>query len=290
MDHPIPRILVADDQKNIRRTMSVIMENWGCQVVDVEDGYHAIESVRNNDFDLVFLDIKMPGINGVQAFREIKKLKPDSLVVVMTGCRVQELIDAAVDEGAMSVVLKPFEPNQITKILRAVQDPCPERLPANIGRLAGRIQQQIDGIVRDHAFARVSVRIPDNGLNALRLLAVSGPASNDTQPLGSFTGLGGVAYTTNKIQVINDDGLQPMICESDIALGVKSALAAPIQSGSGRVLGSVSAFCYEADYFGHEVTDSFQVLARDFGDLMESTNLVEAEFLHELNRFRIPAA
>lgn len=290
MDHQVPRILVADDQKNIRRTMAVIMENWGCQVVDVEDGYHAIESVRNNDFDLVFLDIKMPGINGVQAFREIKKSKPDSLVVVMTGCRVQELIDDAVDEGAMSVVLKPFEPDQVTRILRAVQDPCPERLPADIGRLAGRIQQQIDGIVGDPAFARVSVRIPDNGLNALRLLAVSGPASKHTRPLASFTSLDGVAYTTNKIQVINDDGLQPMICESDIALGVKSALAAPIQSGSGRVLGSVSAFSYQAAYFGQEMTDSFQKLARDIGDLMESTSMVEAESLHCLNRVRIPAA
>ncbi len=152
--------------------MTVIMETWGCLVVDVEDGYHAIESVKNDDFDLVFLAIKMPGINGVQAFREIKKLKPDSLVVVMTGCRVQELIDAAVDEGVISVVLKPFEPKQITQIVQAAHGLCPERLPSNIGAIAGQIQKILDGIVEVSPLARLTVRVPDNELKALRLLAV----------------------------------------------------------------------------------------------------------------------
>lgn len=290
MDHPMPRILIADDQKSIRRTMTVIIETRGCQVVDVEDGYQAIESVRNNDFDLVFLDIKMPGINGVQTFREIKKLKPDSLVVVMTGCRVQELIDAAVDEGVMSVVLKPFEPKQIIQLVQAAHGLCPERLPSDIGALAGQIQQQIDGVVGDSPLARLTVRVPDNDLKALRTLAVSGPVSESTQPLASFTSMGGAAFYKNEVQIVNDEEINPLICESDIGLGIKSAVAVPIRTSSERVLGSVSASCYEHDYFGPGVIDKFWGLAREVGDLMESTSLAEAGFLHGLNRVRIPAA
>ena len=56
MNHPSPHILIVDDQKGIRRTMTAIIEDVGFQVVDVEDGYQAIDRVRNTKFDLVFLN------------------------------------------------------------------------------------------------------------------------------------------------------------------------------------------------------------------------------------------
>lgn len=290
MHHPIPRVLIVDDQINIRRTMTVIIENLGCQVVDVEDGYHAIENVKNDNFDLVFLDIKMPGINGVQTYREIKKIRPESLVVVMTGFDVQELIAAAVDEGVLSVVLKPFEPKQIVQILRTVLDPCPERLPSDIGALTTQIQQRLHGIIGDLPLARVAVRVPDNKLMGLRLLAVSGPESEHTQPLSSFAGLDGAAFYKNEVQIINDLRVHQLVPESDIALGIKSALAVPIRCGSDRILGSVAASCYEANYFDQEVVGKFRELASSFGDLMESTSPAEARVLHGLNRVGVPAA
>ncbi len=101
--------------------------------------------------------------------------------------------------------------------------------------------------------------------------------------------MGGVAFHEDETQVINDS-LHPLICESDVALGVKSALAVPIRSSSDRVLGSIAASCYEVNYFGPEVMGKFGDLAREVGDLMESISLAEAESLHGLNRVRIPAA
>ena len=147
MSDPRLQVLVVDDQINLRRTMTGIIENWGCQVVDVETGYQAIECVKNIDFDLVFLDIKMPGINGIQTFREIKKLRPDSLAVMMTGFKIQEFIDAAFDEGAMCVVYKPFDPERIIHILRSAGRSCLVDFPTNIGSLIGKIQQKIDEVV-----------------------------------------------------------------------------------------------------------------------------------------------
>ena len=190
MNHLRPRILIVDDQNGIRRTMTGIIEDLGFQVVDVEDGYQAIDRVKNTRFDLVFLDIKMPGINGIQTFREIKKLRPDSLVVMMTGFDVAELINASFDEGAICIVYKPFEPEQIVNIIRSAHKSCLAKLPTNIGALAGEIQREIDGVITESPIARVTVRIPDGELRALRLLAVSGPAADHTQTLCSSASLG----------------------------------------------------------------------------------------------------
>ncbi len=289
MHQPILRVLIVDDQVSIRRTMTVIMENWGCQVVDVEDGYHAIDVVKNDRFDLVFLDIKMPGINGVQTYREIKKIRPDSLVVMMTGFDIRDLIDAAVDEGVMSVVLKPFQPKQIVQILGAVNGLCPERLPSNIAALTGQIKQRTQTFIDDSPIAQIAVRLPDDGLRALRLLAAYGPASEHAQPLESFASLPGTAFYNDEIQVINDLQNHSLAYESDVALGAQSALAVPIRSGSDRILGSVSASCYESGYFDQDVVGKFMGLARTIGGLMESASPVEAQFLHGMGRVGIPA-
>ena len=289
MHDPRLRVLIVDDQKSIRRTMTIIIENWGCEVVDVEDGYQAIEIMKNDNFDLVFLDIKMPGINGVQTYREIKKIKPDSLVVVMTGFDVRDLMDAAVDEGVLSVILKPFEPKQIVQLVRAVHDPCPERLPPYIGALNNQIQHRLRDIMGGSPLASITVRIPDIGLKALRLLAVSGPASGQTQPLCSFSSLAGAAFYNNEVQLINDLQTHRQVRESDIAQETQSALAVPIRSSSDRVLGSVAASCYEANYFDQQVIGKFRELARSVGDLMESASPAEAQFLHGLGRVGVPA-
>lgn len=104
-----PQILVVDDQRSMRLTLSGIIEDQGYDVFEVEDGYQAIEAASKNTFDLVFMDIKMPGINGVQTFREIKKISPDTVVIMMTGFAVEDLVKEALDEGAFTVVYKPFE-------------------------------------------------------------------------------------------------------------------------------------------------------------------------------------
>ena len=283
MNHPSPRILIVDDQTSIRRTMTGIIEDLGFQVLNAEDGYRAIDEVKSTRFDLVFLDIKMPGINGVQTFREIKKLSPNILVVMMTGFDLSELIDESLHEGAMCVVYKPFGPEQIINLLRSAHEPCPAKLPTNIGALVGQIQSQIDEVVQGSAVARVTVRIPDYELRALRLLATSGLAAGFTRTLCSPASLSGIAFYSNEAQVINGYQSHPLGSESGNGLGIGSALAVPIRCESNLTLGSVAAFCYDSDYFSPEIVDTFRGLAREVGNLMESTSPAEAEFLNGLN-------
>ena len=283
MNHQIPKILIVDDQSGIRRTMTGIIEDTGSQVVDVEDGYQAIDQVKNENFDLVFLDIKMPGINGIQTFREIKKLKTESLVAMMTGFDVAELIDASFDEGAIAVIYKPFTPTQVTNIIRAATQSDTANLPKKIGTTADQIQREIDRVVKELPIARVEIRIPDSELRALRLLAVSGPAVGPTRYLCSSVDLAGSAFYKKNTQIINDYPSDPLSTESDIKLGVKSAVAIPISSESNWILGSMVVSCFESDHFYPEVDERLLSLARSVGNIMEAASATEAESLHALN-------
>jgi two-component system response regulator HydG len=112
-------ILVVDDLKSIRLTLGGILEDEGYNVVLAENGYQAIEAAKQTPFDLVFMDIKMPGINGVQTFREIKKINPKAAVIMMTASSVEELIKEALDEGAYAVVYKPFDVEKIVSITKS---------------------------------------------------------------------------------------------------------------------------------------------------------------------------
>jgi len=110
-------ILVVDDLRNIRITLGGILEDRGHNVVTVEDGYRAIEAVASTHFDAIFMDIKMPGINGVQTFREIKRIDPRAVVIMMTAYSVDDLVREALEEGAYTVVYKPFDIDRIVALI-----------------------------------------------------------------------------------------------------------------------------------------------------------------------------
>ena len=115
-----PKIMVVDDDQGMRITLEGIIEEEGYDVVGAEDGYQAIELARETPFALIFMDIKMPGINGVDTYRELKKIRPESVVVMMTGFSVEELVKEALNEGAYAVVYKPFDMHQIIDIMQAM--------------------------------------------------------------------------------------------------------------------------------------------------------------------------
>ncbi|MCH8011562.1 MAG: response regulator [Candidatus Marinimicrobia bacterium] len=114
------KVLVVDDMRNMRLTLSGIIEDHGYDVTGVEDGYEAIDAAKETVFDLIFMDIKMPGINGVQTFREIKKISPESVVVMMTGFAVEDLVKEALEEGAFAAIYKPFDVDKVLTLVKSV--------------------------------------------------------------------------------------------------------------------------------------------------------------------------
>jgi DNA-binding NtrC family response regulator len=119
-------ILVVDDLKSIRLTLGGILEDEGYNVVMAENGYQAIEAAKQIPFALIFIDIKMPGINGVQTFREIKRINLQAVVIMMTAYSVEDLVTEALEEGAYAVVYKPFDIEKIVSIIEsAIRCPQP---------------------------------------------------------------------------------------------------------------------------------------------------------------------
>ncbi len=110
-------ILVVDDLRSMRLTLGGILEDEGHNVVTAENGYEAIEAVRKTHFDIIFMDIKMPGIDGVQTFREVKKIDPKTAVIMMTAYSVENLVKEALAEGAYTVVYKAFDIGRIIAII-----------------------------------------------------------------------------------------------------------------------------------------------------------------------------
>ena len=110
-------ILVVDDLKSIRLTLGSILEDEGHNVVLAENGYQAIEAAKQIPFDLIFMDIKMPGINGVQTFREVKKINPRAAVIMMTAYSEEEVIRRAISRGAYTCIYKPFDVEKLMTVV-----------------------------------------------------------------------------------------------------------------------------------------------------------------------------
>jgi DNA-binding response OmpR family regulator len=84
-------------------------------------GEEAIGYFRAGDFDFVLLDVKLPGINGVDTFLELKQIRPTAQVMMMTGYSVEQLVTRAIEGGALGVLHKPFAATEILELLVEVK-------------------------------------------------------------------------------------------------------------------------------------------------------------------------
>ena len=113
------KILIVDDEDSLRFSLASILELEGYEVKTAEDGYKAIELAKKENFDILFSDIRMPGITGNETFKEIKKIKPDIIGVMMTAYALNDLIIDALNTGAFACLSKPFE---IETVLSTIKD------------------------------------------------------------------------------------------------------------------------------------------------------------------------
>ena len=111
-----PAILIADDNRNLCKSMSFVLERKGYAVITAQNGRQAVERCRERPFEMILLDIKMPVMDGVEAHRRIKEIRPDALVMMMTACSVEELVEEALQEGAYGVLYKPLDIEEVVTL------------------------------------------------------------------------------------------------------------------------------------------------------------------------------
>ncbi len=113
-------ILVVDDEKNIRMTMSQSLEPLGLPVQTAVNGEEALRMLREQSFCLVFLDLKMPGMDGLEALRRIRIDWPRLRVIIITAHGTIESAVEAMKLGAVDFIQKPFAPSEIRDLARLV--------------------------------------------------------------------------------------------------------------------------------------------------------------------------
>lgn len=104
----INKILIVDDNHDLAECLGIVLREEGYQVTVVFNGEDAVAKVHEEDFNLAIIDVKLPGINGVEVFRSIRDERPDTQGIMMTGYRVDPLLSEAMDYGATCVLHKPF--------------------------------------------------------------------------------------------------------------------------------------------------------------------------------------
>lgn len=111
------RALIVDDDRGMVATLADILELDGWTTDRAHSGEAALEQARRRLPDVVVMDIKMGGMNGVEALRALRRLSPDLKVVLMTAFSAAELLEEAVEAGAVTVLSKPLRPDALTDLL-----------------------------------------------------------------------------------------------------------------------------------------------------------------------------
>jgi len=115
------RVFIVDDDRDFAESLALLIEGRGYQVELAFSGEEAIAKFREQDFDITFLDVRLPGKSGTESFLEIRKFKPSARVVMMTGYSVEQLLEQAVEHGAWGVLDKPIDVRQVLQMLERIK-------------------------------------------------------------------------------------------------------------------------------------------------------------------------
>jgi two-component system phosphate regulon sensor histidine kinase PhoR len=156
------RILVVDDEKRIRDGCQSILTAEGFEVDVAENGYAGLAKIEEQHFDIILLDLMMPGLRGIDLLDHVKAKHPDTLVIVITGYATLEHAIEAMKKGAFEFISKPFSPEDLRTVtgkaieyVRTLEDIAHER-----SRIRVLINHISDGVMATDAGKRVALANP----------------------------------------------------------------------------------------------------------------------------------
>lgn len=116
------RVLIVDDEKNIRLTLSQTLEPLGLEAEAAANGEEALALLEKKKFGLILLDLKMPGMDGMEVLRRVRELRPNICVIIITAYGTIDLAVEAMKLGAVDFIQKPFAPAEIRELVTHVLD------------------------------------------------------------------------------------------------------------------------------------------------------------------------
>ena len=141
------RVLVIDDTKNIRILLSTCLELRGYEVITADNGLEALNIINNTNeaIDLIFLDIRMPGISGTEVLKNIKEARMSCPVVIMTAFATVKNAIECTKLGAVVYLQKPFSPDRINIVLDEIESKSiPNKNESNIDLIMAEARRLLD--------------------------------------------------------------------------------------------------------------------------------------------------
>ena len=117
-----PKVLIVDDEERFRTTMRKLLAVRGLEAVMAGSGKEAIEKLRQDPYDVIILDVRMPEMGGVQVLSEIRKIDPRAEVIIMTGYASVDTAKEIMKLGAYDYVIKPYAIEELMDKIEAAYD------------------------------------------------------------------------------------------------------------------------------------------------------------------------
>lgn len=111
-------LLIVDDEESVRESLQSWFAEDGYLASTAENAARALQMIESDNFDIILADIKMPGMDGLEMMKRIRLLKPDSIIIIMTAFATVDTAVRALKEGAFDYVTKPFDPDDLTHLIR----------------------------------------------------------------------------------------------------------------------------------------------------------------------------
>ena len=112
------KVLLVDDEQELIETLVERLEIRGIEAVAVTRGSKALEIIREQEFDVVVMDVKMPGIDGIKTTRQIKEIEPELQIILMTGRGSEQESMLSRQEGAFEYLIKPVNIDELIKTMK----------------------------------------------------------------------------------------------------------------------------------------------------------------------------
>ena len=155
-------IMIVDDEMIVRESLFHWFEKAGHVVETASSGFEALEKLERFPFELLFVDIKMPGMDGIELLEKVKTEYPDTIVIIITAYGSIESAIKAMKTGASDYLLKPFKPDQLSLVMEKIAHQ--RKLQSEYNYLKGHLEEitRFDNIIgQSHAMEEIFNLIPE---------------------------------------------------------------------------------------------------------------------------------
>jgi two-component system chemotaxis response regulator CheY len=170
-------VMIVDDSPMIRRSLRSMIEALGhCVTAEAVDGRDAIEVYKKgNEIDLVTMDIQLPGMDGIEAVRQIREQNPEAVIVMISSVEERGRVYEAIKLGAKHYIIKPFTEEKVNQVLTAVLGTClVEVQEQSVDPIKARLREMEEERKTKNSRQPIKLEVPTLGLMPFELVLKDG--------------------------------------------------------------------------------------------------------------------